>query len=183
MLVLPALNACELPSMFFRAHWIGIGGNLLTDQDIGLPSHRIILRPQREPGQQPFQRTKHRQELREEYSVYDPRRGKPGGAEEPAHLAAADKPSIFVIGTIVDGADGERVPGIVLEDKTEAIALQDASHLRNKDRQFRMIDVVKNARRKHQIERLIIERQSVAVQLDILGGVGKPRLGDIQALP
>src|ERR1700686_1781579 len=118
-----------------------------------------------------------------EYSVYEARRGKPSGTQELAHLRAADKPGIFVIGAGVDCADGERVPWIMLKDEAQAIALQDAPQLRNKDWVLRTIDVVKNACRKNQIERLIIKRQSVAVQLDILGGVGKPRLSDIQTLP
>ena len=114
-----------------------------------------------------------------EYSVYEAQRDKPSGTQKLAHLRAADKPCIFVIGASVDGTDRERVPWIMLKDETQAVALQDAAQLRNKDRQLRMIDVVKNARRKHQIERLIIERQSVAVQLDIFGGAGKSRLRDI----
>src|ERR1700674_3459323 len=149
----------------------------------GFRSHDIILGSQRELGHQPLQRPKNREEMGKEYSVYEPSRDKPRGPHELPHSRAADKPRIFVVGAGVDRTDGERVPWIVLKDEAQAVALQNASQLRNKDRVLHLIDVVKNARSKHQIERVIIERQSVAVQLDILGSAGKPRSSDIQALP
>src|SRR5467141_1814289 len=75
----------------------------------GFLSHHIILRSQRESGHQPFQWPKYRQEMGKEYSVYEARRGKSGGPHELAHLRAADKPGIFVIGAGVDRTDRERV--------------------------------------------------------------------------
>jgi len=96
-------------------------------------------------GHQPLQRPKKREEMGKEYPVYEPSRDKPRGPHELPHSRAADKPRIFVIAAGVDRTDGERVPWIVFKDEAQAVALQNASQLRNKDRVLRVIDVMKEA--------------------------------------
>src|SRR5262249_32852796 len=141
------------------------------------------LRPKGNGRQKAFEPPQSGERLREKDAVFQSEAGKACLSEAPDHLAAADQPRVRVELAGPDGADGERVDRVVLEEERRPPGTKHAADFAKERHMLAVLDVMKDASRECDVEAGVAERQAASVEVNEVGHSRKARAGDGERLP